>query len=124
MSFQNKGKRKRSAVRQTKKRPIDTKKLRRQLEQMQAKLKEMMKEDGVEIGEEQVKSARDFAEQMQEINRGLRESLRRAMMADGKIKPGQTITAAGRYVRLQPRPGCPDGSTDPDHYDLVYEIIH
>ena len=114
----------RKKSKKAKKAPIDTKKLKKQLEKMQAKLRAMMKEDGLEIGEEQVSSARDFAVEMQEISRGLRESLKRAMMADGKIKPGQTITAGGKYVRLAPRPGCPEGSTNPDHYDLVYENIH
>ena len=101
-----------------------TVKLKRELHIMQAKLREMMIEDGINPDELAVQSAKDFAQQMEEINRGFREALKKAMMADGKIKPGQVLTIRGRRVFLKPRPGCPEGSMDPDNYDLTYENIH
>jgi hypothetical protein len=103
---------------------IDINGLKKQLQEMKGKLREMMKAEGLEIGPEDVQTAKDFAEQMQEINRGLRESLKRAMMADGKIKPGQVLTFRGRRVFLKERPGCSPGSMNPDDYDLTYEHIH
>ena len=101
-----------------------TAKLKKDLQRMKEELHRMMREDGIDPDEFAVQSAKDFAEQMQEINRGLRESLKKAMMADGKIKPGEVLTIAGRRVFLKPRPGCPEGSMDPEHYDLTYEHIH
>ena len=103
---------------------IDATELTRQLEDAKSKLQNMVDEvdpDGVTPGD--VQNAKDFAAQMQEINRGLRESLKRTMMADGKIKPGEVLTIEGRRVFLTPRPGCPEGSLDPEHYDLTYEYI-
>lgn len=96
----------------------------RRLKQLQTKLTDILPESGEEPDERARQAVNDFAEQMQEVNRGLREALKNAMMADGKIKPGQVLTLRGRRVFLKPRPGCPDGSTDPDHYDLTYERIH
>ncbi|GEM_PF-5972358 len=107
-----------------KKKAMDAKKVQQQLEAAKARLQKMMDEvDPDDVTPGDVQNAKEFAEQMQEINRGLRESLKRAMMADGKIKPGETLTFQGRRVFLTPRPGCPEGSMDPDHYDLTYEYI-
>jgi len=100
-----------------------TAKLEGQLKEMKAKLREMMIEAGDDPDALAVQSAKDFAEQMQEINRGFRETLKRAAMADGKLKPGDVLTVQGRRVFLKPRPGCPEGSMDPEHYDLTYEMI-
>jgi hypothetical protein len=107
------------------KRPaIEAQEIQHQLEAAKARLQGMMEDvdpDDVTAGD--VQNAKDFAAQMQEINRGLRESLKRAMMADGKIKPGEVLTIEGRRVFLTPRPGCPEGSLDPEHYDLTYEYV-
>lgn len=98
-------------------------KLQSQFKDMKAKLGDITLEEGQEPDELAVQTVKDFAEQMQEVNRGLREALKKAMMADGKIKPGQVLTVRGRRVFLKPRPGCPEGSMDPEHYDLTYEMI-
>ncbi|MGH9817615.1 MAG: hypothetical protein ACRD6I_16195 [Candidatus Acidiferrales bacterium] len=100
-----------------------THRLERQLKEMKAKLGDLAVEDGEEPDDLAVRTAKDFAEQMQEINRGFREALKKAMMADGKIKPGQVLTIRDRRVFLKPRPGCPEGSMDPEHYDLTYEML-
>jgi hypothetical protein len=100
-----------------------TAKLERELRQMKARLEQLMREDGTNPDELAVQSAKDFAEQIQEISRGFKEALKRAAMADGKLVPGQVLTVRGRRVYLKPRPGCPEGSMDPDHYDLTYEMI-
>ncbi len=92
-----------------------TDKLRHRLKEMQAQLRDVMIEHGDNPDELAVQSAKDFAEKMQEITRGFREALKKAMMADGKIKPGQTLTVGGRRVFLKPRPGCVEGSTDPNN---------
>lgn len=118
----SRGKKAKSAARREVK--AATQKLEGQLREMKAKLGDLMVEAGEAPDELAVQSAKDFAEQMQEINRGLREALKKAMMADGKIKPGQVLTVRGRRVFLKARPGCPDGSMDPEHYDLTYEMIH
>lgn len=99
-------------------------KLQHQFKDMKAKLDDITLEEGQEPDDLAVQTAKDFAEQMQEANRGLREALKKAMMADGKIKPGQVLTFRGRRVFLNPRPGCPEASMDPEHYDLTYEMIH
>jgi hypothetical protein len=101
-----------------------TQKLERELRAMKARLEKMMREDGIDPDELAVQSAKDFAEQMAEISRGFKEALKRAAMADGKLVPGQVLNVRGRRVFLKPRPGCPEGSMDPDHYDLTYEMIH
>ena len=98
-------------------------KLQSQFKHMKAKLDDITLEEGQEPDELAVQTAKDFAEQMQDVNRGLREAIKNAMMADGKLKPGQVITFRGRRVFLKPRPGCPDGSMNPEHYDLTYEMI-
>ncbi len=103
---------------------LDTRKVKKGLESVASKLRDLTKNPGHEIGEEDVKAARDIATELQEINRAFREALKRAMMADGKIKPGQSIKAGGKMVSLKPRPGCKEASTDPDDYDLVYEPIN
>lgn len=97
--------------------------LQSQFKDMKAKLDDITLEEGQEPDELAVQTAKDFAEQMQDVNRGLREAIKNAMMADGKLKPGQVITFRGRRVFLKPRPGCPDGSMNPEHYDLTYEMI-
>ncbi len=107
--------------RQTK---LSTRKLTKKLSGVEAKLRKLSETGGEEITDDHVDAARDIATELQEINRGFREALKRAMMADGKIKPGQTITAGGRYVFLKLRPGRSKDSTDPDDYDLMYEAIH
>ena len=94
------------------------------LEEMKAKLREMAIEDGEDIDQYKVQSAKEFAERMADINRGIREALKNAMMAEGKIKPGQVLTVRDRRVFLKPRPGCKKGSMNPDDYDLAYEMIH
>jgi hypothetical protein len=96
----------------------------RQLKQMKTRLADITLQPGEEPDELAVQTAKDFAEQMQEVSRSLREALKNAMMAEGKIKPGQVLTFRGRRVLLKPRPGCPHGSMDPDHYHLIYEMIH
>jgi hypothetical protein len=103
---------------------LDTKKLTAGLAGVGSKLRKLTENAGGEITEDDVDAARDIAAELQEINRGFREALKRAMMADGKIKPGQTIIAGGKRVSLAPRPNCRLGSIDPDDYDLVYESIH
>ncbi len=106
-----------------KKPAIDLDRIAAGLRSVKSKLQEMMQEDASEPGEFEMRMAKAAAEQMQEINRGLREALKRAMMADGKIKPGQVLSFKGRRVFLKPRPGCPEGSMDPEHYDLTYEFV-
>ncbi|MBI1738089.1 MAG: hypothetical protein HYR58_02445 [Acidobacteria bacterium] len=103
---------------------LDTRKVKKGLEGVASKLRELTKNPGREIGEADVDAARDIASELQEINRAFREALKRAMMADGKIKPGQTITAGGKLVSLKLRPGRSKKSSDPDDYDLVYEPIN
>ena len=104
---------------------LDTKELKKGLAGVNEKLRELTARDpNREIGDDDVEMAKDIASELQEINRAFREALKRAMMADGKIKPGQTIKAGGRLVSLKPRPGCKENSIDPDDYDLVYELIH
>ncbi|MGH9794408.1 MAG: hypothetical protein ACRD5G_06525 [Candidatus Acidiferrales bacterium] len=98
-------------------------KLQIQFKDMKAKLDDITLEEGQEPDELAVQTAKDFAEQMQDVNRGLREAIKNAMMADGKLKPGQVITFRGRRVFLKARAGCPEGSLDPEHYDLTYEMI-
>jgi hypothetical protein len=104
---------------------LDTKELKQGLAGVNAKLRELTERDPKrEIGEDDVEMAKDIATELQEINRAFREALKRAMMADGKIKPGQSIKAGGKMVSLKPRPGCKEASTDPDDYDLIYEPIN
>ena len=104
---------------------LDTKELKKGLAGVNAKLRELTERDPKRaIGDEDVEMAKDIATELQEINRAFREALKRAMMADGKIKPGQTIKAGGKMVSLKPRPGCKENSMNPDDYDLVYESIH
>ncbi len=105
-------------------RKLDTRKVEKGLEGVASKLRELTKNPSREIGDEDVNAARDIATELQEINRAFGEALKRAMMADGKIKPGQTIQAGGKLVSLKLRPGRSTKSTDPDDYDLVYESIH
>lgn len=103
---------------------LDTRKLKKGLAEVESKLRELTQNPGREIGEDDVCAARDIATELQEINRAFREALKRAMMADGKIKPRQTIKAGGKLVSLKLRRGRSQKSTDPDDYDLVYEPIH
>jgi hypothetical protein len=103
---------------------LDTRKLKKGLAGVESKLRELTQNPDREIGDEEVNAARDIATELQEINRAFREALKRAMMADGKIKPGQTIQAGGKLVSLKLRPGRSKKSSDPDDYDLVYEPIN
>ena len=104
---------------------LDTRALKKGLAGVNAKLRDLTARDpGREIGDDDVNMARDIATELQEINRAFREALKRAMMADGKIKPGETIRAGGKLVSLKLRPGRSEKSIDPDDYDLVYENIH
>jgi hypothetical protein len=104
---------------------LDTKELKKGLAGVNEKLRELTERDPKrDIDDDDVSMARDIATELQEINRAFRDALKRAMMADGKIKPGETIKAGGKLVSLKPRPGCKEKSTDPDDYDLVYEPIN
>jgi len=104
-------------------RKIDTRKLSKQLRGVEAKVRRLTRNPRRSITRDDVAAARDMATELQEINRGFREALKRAVMADGKIKPGQTIVAGGRRVFLSPRPGRAEGSMNHDDYDLTYEPI-
>ena len=103
---------------------LDTRKLKKGLAGVESKLRELTQNPDREIGEDDVNAARDIATELQEINRAFREALKRAMMADGKIKPGQTIKAGGKLVSLKLRPGRSAKSINPDDYDLVYDPIN
>jgi hypothetical protein len=104
---------------------LNTRDLKKGLAGVNAKLRELTERDpGREIGDDDVNMARDIATELQEINRAFREALKRAMMADGKIKPGESIKAGGKMVSLKLRPGRNPKSADPDDFDLIYEPIN
>jgi len=103
---------------------LDTRRITKRLKGVARKLKAMQDDVGPEITRDDVDAARNIATELQELNRGIRETLKRMMMADGKIKPGQTIIAGSRRVFLNLRPGRSEKSLDPDDYDLVYEPIN
>lgn len=103
---------------------LDTKKITRTLKDVRRKLRGLEKSSHREPTRDDVNVARDIAASLQELDRGIRESIKRMAMADGKLKPGQVLTVRDRRVFLQLRPGAKKGSKSPDDYDLVYEFIH
>ena len=103
---------------------IDTRMIAQTLRSVQRKLRNRQKFSGREPTRAEVNAARDIAHRLQELNRGLRESIKHAMFATGKLKPGQVLTVRDRRVFLKLRPGAKEGSKKPDDYDLVYELIH
>ncbi len=102
---------------------IDLKPVQKTMRAVKAKLAPLAKTPPGKITEEHLKTARDIATAMQDVVSGLREAIKRAAMADGQLAPGKTITSGGRLVYVKLRPGCKEGSKDPDDYDLVTEPI-
>ena len=108
----------------TRRHKIDLEPVAKTLTSVKNKLKRLTKTKPDEITEDHVNEAKDIAAAIEESVRGLKEAIKRAAMADGKLKPGQTMKSGGRLVYLKLRPGAKEGSTNPDDYDLVAEQIH
>lgn len=103
---------------------IDLGPVRKTLRDVKNKLAPLVKNPPKEITDEYVDVARNIATAMQDMVAGLKESIKRAAMADGSLAPGKTITSGGRLVYVKLRPGRKPDSKNPDDYDLVTEPIH
>lgn len=103
---------------------IDLKPVKKTLRDVAGKLRRLTRNPPDEITDQHVDAARDIATAMQDMVSGLKDAIKRAAMADGKLAPGKTITAGGRVVSLKLRAGRKPGSKNPDDYDLFTEPIH
>ena len=104
----------------TKRKPkIGTKKLKAALDGLKSTVEDALAEGDPEAAaEEHLPNLRSAVYELREAVLSFKWEIKRRMLADNLVTP----TIGKPYLKL--RPGRPEGSKDPDDYDVVYERIH